>query len=63
MIYECVVKYGLISMPHAIKGFWDLSNTERRLVWVALTITAVSACTVLDMDRSINYEQLSQFTT
>lgn len=64
MIYGCFVKYGLISMPHTIKGFWERSNTERWLVWVALIIiTVVSACIVLDMDRSINYEQLSQFTT
>lgn len=61
--YGCFVKYGLISMPHVIKGFWECSNTERWLVWVALILAAVSARTVLDTDRSINYEQLSQFTT
>lgn len=45
MIYGCFVKCGLISLPHAINGFWGHSNTELWLVWVALIITAVSAWT------------------
>jgi len=45
MIYGCFVKCGLISLPNAINGFWEHSNTELWLVWVALIITAVSAWT------------------
>lgn len=63
IVFDAYTVHVINWIKNVIKYFWDSSNTELWVVCVEFVITAVSTTTVLDMDRSINYEQLSQFTT